>query len=215
MPVSISKAQKGAIKSGFLDTIGSNEAFEPAESLSALVELAALLIETAQQNLQADGQISSGQLADSFKVLDPIKTGNVITLQIEAAKYFDFQNKGVAGIGSGSSSAGYSFKTPHPSQDMVAEIQKWLSRAGATTANSSKKHSISANEKKNNAISEIDKAYGVAMAIKMGGIKGSGYFDRAIKIAQQYAGEVLGTALAVDIINSLPTKLNNGNNNTK
>lgn len=203
--VSISQAQKTFLNNGGLNDIGSNEAFVPQESASALVQLAALLIENAQQNLDQTAQVSTGALSDSFTTLDPAEQGNVITVQISALNYFDFQNKGVRGVGGGSSGANYSFKSAFPSEAMVSSIEQWLARAGASTSNITK--SVSNLESKNKSISSYDNAYAVARAIKIKGIRGTGYFDRAIVTAQGYAADVLGKALAVDIINSLPPNI--------
>jgi len=211
MASSISSAQASFVSSGRIADFGSSEEFIPTESQSALIKLAALLIETAQKNLDEAGQVSSGALSDSFEAAKPISKGKVLHIDISALKYFDFQNKGVAGTKTGSSSGGYAFKTSTPSEAMVTAIQKWLEHGGLVTQHILKKHAISKTESKNASISDIDNAYAVARGIKMHGIKGSGYLDKAIKIAQNYAKEVLGQALKVDIIRALPTKLSNGN----
>jgi hypothetical protein len=212
MAQTISSAQSNAISSGFLDTLGSNDGFEPTETLSALIELAAKLIETAQNNLQQSSQISSGALSDSFKVNDPDKKGKVITLNVEAAEYYDYVNKGVRGTAGGNSTGGYAFKNNFPSTDMVNSISAWLKRAGKASTLVNKSKSTSKLEVKNKTISEFDSAYATARGIKIHGIKGSGYFDKAINVAKAYAASELGAALRIDIINSLPNKLN-GNSN--
>lgn len=215
MPTTITQSQARVLASGFLDGLGTKgETFVPDESLAALIMLAAQIIEGAQDNLNSSGQISTGELSDSFKVNDPRMVGKSINLDIQALNYFDFQNKGVRGIGGGSSAAGYSFKTPFPSDGMVKSISEWINRAGLSTVIIKDKKSHGNLETKNKTISQYDSAYAVAMAIKVKGIRGTGYFDKAIKVAQAYSNEVLGKALAVDIIKTLPTKLN-GNNNKK
>lgn len=207
MAQSISSAQSAFLKSGQISNFGSSKDFEPRESLSALIQLAAMIIENAQSNLQSAGQVSSGALSDSFKSTDPIEKGNAIYIQISALDYYDFQNKGVKGTKGGSSSGGYAFKNSFPSQAMVSAIDKWIKHGHAVTRNTSKKHSISKNESKNAAISDMDNAYMVARSIKIKGIKGSGYFDKAVKLAQAYAKDILGKALLIDVVNAIPNKI--------
>ena len=216
MPQTISQSQARILASGFLDGLGTTgKDFVPDESLSGLIMLAGKLIEAAQSNLSEGGQVSSGALSDSFKVNDPQGVGKTIRLDIEALNYFDFQNKGVRGVGGGSSRGGYSFKSPYPSDGMVKSISEWIKRAGLSTTVIKDKKSVGNQESKNKTISQYDSAYAVAMGIKVHGIKPTGYFDKAIKLAQAYSNDVLGKALAIDIIKSLPKKLSNGNNDTK
>lgn len=207
MAQSISSAQSAFLKSGQISNFGSAKDFEPRESLSALIQLAAMIIENAQSNLQSAGQVSSGALSDSFKSTDPIEKGNAIYIQISALDYYDFQNKGVKGTKGGSSSGGYAFKNAFPSQAMVSAIDKWIKHGHAVTRNTSKKHTISKNESKNAGISDLDNAYMVARSIKIKGIKGSGYFDKAVKLAQAYAKDILGKALLIDVVNAIPNKI--------
>jgi hypothetical protein len=210
---SITSAQASFISSGRINDFGSNEDFTPRESQSALIKLAALLIETAQKNLNESGQVSSGALSDSFTATEPIQKGNSLHIEVSALDYYDYQNKGVRGTKGGASSGNYAFKNAFPSQAMVSAIQKWIEHGHAVTKRLLKKHAISKTESKNATLSDMDNAYMVARSIKIHGIKGTGYFDKSVKLAQAYAKDILGTALTVDIINSLPKKLNNGNSN--
>lgn len=210
MDQTIGQAQAAALADGFLGSLGSSKdaEFVPEASLTALINLAAILITNVHINLQQSNQVSSGKLSDSFKVQNPTGTPKAITLKIEAASYYDFQNKGVRGTRGGSSGGNYSFKNESPSKDMVKAIEDWMKRGGMSTAIVPKQHTLTGHESKQKSISELNSAYGVARKIKIKGIKGTGYFDKAVKIAQQYAQEVLGKGLVVDIINALPKKLN-------
>jgi hypothetical protein len=202
MATSISGSQRVLLDSGFLDDLGSTETpFNASEN--ALIELAAMIIENAQRNLQQNSQVSTGALSDSFVAKDPREVNNVIYVDISALDYYDYQNKGVKGTKGGSSKNNYSFKNDHPSEGMVTAIEAWVRRAGLTTTNVDAGRTITGREKKDSAISERDNAYQVARAIKQKGIKGTGYFDRALQVAQAYAQDVLGKALAVDVQNSL------------
>jgi hypothetical protein len=208
MAASISNSQASFLSSGKISDYGSAKEFEPRESLSSLVKLAAMLVENAQENLNAAGQVSSGALSDSIQAKEPIEKGKTIYIEVHALDYYDYQNKGVRGTKGGASSGNYAFKNNFPSEAMVSAIDKWLKHGGAVTQHVLKKHSVSKTELKNTSISDLDSAYAVARSIKIHGIKGSGYFDKAVKLAQAYASDILGKALSVDIINSLPNKLN-------
>lgn len=205
MAVSITQAQTSFLNRGGLDNLGT--AFTPTESISALAKLAGMLIEAAQNNLIASNQISSGALSGSFIAQEPKEVNGIITVEISALEYFDFQNKGVRGVGGGSSGANYSFKNAFPSQKMVDAIEAWITRGGISTANVPARHAIAGHESKQKAISAQSVAYATARAIKIHGIKGTGYFDKAIQVAKTYAQDVLGKALAVDIIHALPTNI--------
>lgn len=207
MAETITQAQNSALKSGFLDGLGSNPEFADFpvdETVQALYQLAGYLIEQANDNLQKNGNVSSGALASSHKVVNPEFIGGNIQMDIEALAYYAFINKGVKGTKGGSGL--YSFKSSYPSQKMISEIREWMKRAGISTRNIKK--SVSKLERKRRSIAQIDSAYAMARSIKMKGIKPTGYFDKAVRSAQSQAKEILGKALVVDVINSLPKNLN-------
>ena len=211
MPQSISKAQAELLSSGFLDTLGSKPEFNDldiTESLAALILLAGELIEEANSNLQEGGHIGSGRLSDSLKVLNPEYVGKQIQLDIEALFYHQFINKGVRGTKSGAGE--FSFKDDYPSRKMVTEIQKWIKRAHLASTKDRKSETTLGIKRK--SISELNKgrsvAYAVARSIMQKGIKANGFLDKAAKVAKSHAKEELGKALKIDIINSLPTNLN-------
>lgn len=211
MAEGISKSQAKVLASGFLDSLGNSPEFSdfiPDESLTALINVAALLIQEAGKNLHQSGHVSSGKLIDSLRALDPEYVGRHIAVDIEALFYYQFLNKGVKGTKGGSGQ--YSFRSSIPSRKMVESIRGWLQKAGASSFNIKK--SVSNLERKNKSISQFDKAYAVARAIKMKGIRANSFFDKAVQIAKGYAAYELGKSLAVDVINSLPTKLD-GNSN--
>ena len=204
MGISIQQAK--AVADGFLDSIGGNDTsdFKPTESMKGLIDVAAILITSAQKTLNSQGHVASGELSDSIQVQNPSLEGGVITLNIEALFYYQFLNKGVKGTKSGSGK--YSFKSAYPSQKMVKSIERWISRAGLSSFSTSK--SISNNERKNKTVGQYQRAYAVARSIKQKGIRASHFFDKAVLVAQAYSKEVLGKSLKIDIVNSLPNTLN-------
>lgn len=208
----ISRAQAELLATDFLNSIGSKPEYsdiEMSETLISLIELAGTLILNATKNLEKGGHVSSGALIASLKVLDPEVVNNVIQLDIESLDYLQFLNKGVKGTKRGSGD--FAFKSSFPSAKMVTAIAEWMKRGGLSTRNIKK--SVSKLERKNKSISQLDHAYAVARSIKMNGIKRTGFLDKAVSATQSVARAKLGKALAVDIIKSLPTTLNDGISN--
>ena len=210
MAQTISQAQRSALSEGFLDNLGSgrdSEGLKTDHVIDALVEIAGILLDETNKNLDKGGHNSSGALASSFKVVNPTVNGKVISLDIEALQYYQFLNNGVKGTKSGNGR--YAFKNPYPSKQMVKEVGDWMKRAGMSTRNIKK--SVSKQESKQSSVAQLNAAYAVARSIKMKGIKGTGFFDKAVQTASQKTKEILGKALKIDIINSLPNNLNGTN----
>jgi hypothetical protein len=199
----ISKSQAEAIASGFLDSVGSDDSktFQPKEIYSEVILLAGELIESSQQNLNQSNSNASGKLSSSLVATDPIKSGNILKVNVEMNFYGQFINKGVKGVKMGSGP--YSFKYPHPSKKMVNAISQWQLGGKARTFNTNAKKTISANEKKNASISQISSAYAIAQSIVNKGIAKTGFLDRAIAVTSQEASDRFGAALKVDILNSI------------
>lgn len=206
----ISTQQAKLLADGFLDTIGGqNESdFKPTESLKGLIDVAAILITSAQKTLDSQGHVTSGELSDSLQVQSPYIESGVITLNVEALFYYQFLNKGIRGTNGGTGK--YSFKSANPSRKMVKSIEKWIQRAGLSSYSVSK--SVSNNERKNKTVSQYQRAYAVARSIKQKGIRPTHFFDQAVQIANGYAQDILGKSLIVDIVNSMPTDLGNVKN---
>lgn len=200
MATSIGQAQASLLGTDFLDNLGSE--FEAPETQDALILAAAYLVEQAQNELNKSGHVSSGGLSDSIVANDPTETNGNISIDIEANFYYQFLNKGVKGLKSGSGE--YAFKTKLPSKDMVKDIQKWMQRAGKASTRVDKKRSVSYNEVKNKSVSELNSAFAVARSIKNKGIKATRFFDKAIELAERYMQEELGKSFTADIINAIP-----------
>lgn len=202
--MSISKAQAESIADGFLDNLGSGkEGLQPRETFSEIIVIAGELIEVAQDNLNRSNSNASGKLSESLVATDPILENGKLSVNIQMNYYGLFVNKGVKGTKSGSSKAGYAFKGDRPPQKMVDAIKEWSKRGKLSTSNTNPKKSISANEKKNASIGEIDKSYAVARSIMQHGIKPTGFLDLAIVTTVNKVRDRLGAALKIDIINSI------------
>lgn len=211
--MSITKAQASLLSSNFLGGIGSDDksGLVPRESLSELFLLAGEFIEDAQNNLNATDSIGSGKLSSSLEILEPKETGTIVSVDISMLKYGQYVNKGVKGTETGSSLAGFKFKTGYPNKKMANEIQKWIKRAGLSIRNSSAKKTVTRLEQKRHSVSQLNKgraiAYAVATNIKRYGIKPTLFIDKAIKTTEAKIDDRFGKAFEIDILSSLPDKL--------
>jgi hypothetical protein len=201
--MSISKSQAQALADGFVDTLGTDDKsdLQPRETLTELFLLAGECVEDAQDNLNHDNSNASGKLSSSLKLSQPEETGSIVSVDILMAYYGRFLNKGVKGTKSGAGV--YAFKSEFPSKDMIKALVKGIDRAKRSTANVNRNKTVSSNEKKNVKISDIDKAYGAGRNIKRYGIKATGFMDKAVKNLSNKLSDRLGSALKIDIINSI------------
>ena len=198
----ISKSQAAALADGFMDQLGEEKAgLQPKETFTELFLLAGELIEDAQKNLNQTNSVASGGLSKSLQTGEPYEHGDTVFIDIGMSFYGDFVNKGVKGTKSGAGL--YSFKSEFPSTSMVKALQKGINRAKKSTTNVNRSKTVSKNEIKNVKISDIDKAYGAARNIKMYGIKANGFLDKAIAKTRSKIASRLGSALSIDILNSL------------
>jgi len=203
--MSINKAQAKALAEGFLDTLGTGKdevGILPRNTLTELFLLAGELVEDAQANLNKSNKTSSGKLSASLIVDEPVQNGNIVRADILMNFYGLFVNKGVKGTVSGNSLAGYSFKTPYPSENMVKAISDWIGRGKLKSVSTAKYKTYGKHDTKNRKISELS-AYAVARSVKMKGLKPTGFLDKAVASTSNKISERLGAALKIDIITSI------------
>ena len=130
----------------------------------------------------------------------------------KAEQYWDFVNKGVAGVGKSLSGSPYKFRTKGASKKMVDAMQGWISRHNIQPSD---KYSISGLEKKRKSIrSTVSKttklrslATAFARSIKKKGIQPTNYFDNALKLFnsaefQKDIAEAVGYEVQIAIKNS-------------
>jgi len=202
--MSISKAQAEALAEGFLDTLGSTkDTFRPKNLYTELFLLVGELIEQAQDNLNDADLVDTGNGSESIVADEPIKNGGVLSVDVLMNFYLQFHNKGVKGTRSGSSRAGYSFKNEIVSRKMYKAINDWIKRSGISTRTVKKYKGYGKHETRRKQIAEYDKTYAVARAIKMRGIKDTGFLDKAITSMQAKIEDRLGVALIADIQDGL------------
>jgi hypothetical protein len=203
--MSISKAQAEALADGFLDDIGTGNPNElqPRETISELLLLAGELVEDAQKNLDNTKSNASGELSKSIEANEPTTAPGLIQIDIEMNFYGQFVNKGVKGTKEGSGL--YAFKSDMPGRKMLKSIEQYIKDA-KSKLRSVKQHI--GYENKNKGVSDANSAFAMARAVKQHGIKPTFFMDKAINDTDKKVSERLGDALAIDVLNSLPDKLN-------
>lgn len=210
----------GQDKSGFV-SFGGNATETELPKVEGILETYALaFIEEAQKNINNKGLTSKGNMSDLVFNIEQTKSGYTISVGYDqsnpAAKYYDFQNKGVAGVGKTIASP-YSFKHIYPSRQMVTDIMSWLKTANISSRNESQKFGLSKLQTKRKSLSGVKRkdmrsvAYGIATAIKKKGIKQSNFFDDAISktFGKDFINKV-SEALRADVILKI---VNYGDNN--
>ena len=195
MAKSISQLQKELVNSGALAQLGSSRKnFLQAEELPTLERFlilsAANFILKVKENIEALGISDTGALSDDLAEgqLEKSNQGYSITMgyptNSKAAKYYDFVNKGVKGVKTGTPNSPYAFKNIGVSRAMLKNIYSWVNRNGlrgndvAITKRQAKRQSLS------KMVSEATKkkslAYAIAVNIKKRGLKQTRFFDNAV-----------------------------------
>ena len=181
-----------------------------------LADYAKKFINAAQRNLRAKQKIDTGVLLDMNFEVTYMGRNYVLTVGYEkgskAEQYWDFVNKGVAGVGKSLSGSPYKFKTKGASKKMIDAMQGWISRHNIQPSD---KYSISGLEKKRKSIrSTVSKttklrslATAFARGIKKKGIEQTNYFDNALKLFnsaefQKDIAEAVGYEVQIAIKNS-------------
>lgn len=217
--MSIASSQKANLQS--LSSFGSSradftETGKMAEVERLLAEYAGKFISAAQRNLRAKQKIDTGALMDVQFEVSYMGKSFVLTLGYEAGskaeEYWDFVNKGVAGVGKTLSGSPYKFKTKGASKKMIDAMQGWISRHNIQPSD---KYTIKGLEKKRKSIrSTVSKttklrslATAFARSIKKKGIEQTNYFDNALKLFnsaefQKDIAEAVGYEVQIAIVNS-------------
>lgn len=191
MAKSIRQLQAELLDEGLLNRLGAQK-----EDLSKLPLMEQLLIQSAanfiikvQENINALGISDTGALSDDISEGELTKQGGKYSIEVgypsnsKAAKYYDFVNKGVKGIKSGTPNSPYSFKTLGVSSAMQNNILSWVKRNNirgdvAITKRQAKRQSLSTMVSQ--ASNQKSLAYAIAKGIKKKGLKKTGYFDNAV-----------------------------------
>lgn len=212
----------------FLDTIGeSAEGFREAKNLRGLEKLIGLavgnFIQRVQENLIKANKVDTGALSRDITQGDLITTGNGYEIEVgypagsEAAKYYDFVNKGVKGVRSGQpADTPYSFKNDKPGMNMQLAIAKWYRRNASFGRKETQKQNLSGLQKKRKKLLKMadeatrlrSLAYATSVNIKRRGLKKTGFFDKAVEASfgkdfSRLVAVVSGKEIAVTIRKSV------------
>ena len=226
MPKSINQLQAELLSSGTLDKLGaSQQDFASLGTLPVLEQYlilaAANFIQKVKDNIEVLGISDTGSLSDDIAQGDLIKQPNGYSISLgyprgsKAAKYYDFVNKGVRGVKSGTPNSPYAFKNIGVGRAMLQNIKSWVDRNGirrndvAITRRQATRQSLS------NMVSEASRsknlAYAVAVNIKKRGLRKTGFFDSAV---DSYFGRDFAVSVSKIIGQDIKVLIRqNGNNN--
>ena len=204
MAKSIKQLQAELLDEGLLNKLGAQKS-----DLTQLPVLEQLLIQSAanfilkvKENIEVLGISDTGALSDDISSGELVKQGNTYSIEMgypvssTAAKYYDYVNKGVTGVQSGSPTSPYRFKTLGVGKKMALNILQWVRRNNvkgdvALTKGQSKRQSLS------KMVSEASRkkslAYAIAVNIKKRGLRKTGFFDQAKDL---YFGNDFATAIS-------------------
>ena len=181
-----------------------------------LADYAKKFINAAQRNLRSKQKIDTGTLMDMNFEVTYMGSSYILTVGYEkgskAEQYWDFVNKGVAGVGKSLNGSPYKFKTKGASKKMIDAMQGWITRHNIQPSD---KYTIKGLEKKRKSIrSTVSKsknlrslATAFARGIKKKGIEQTNYFDNALKLFnsaefQKDIAEAVGYEVQIAIKNS-------------
>jgi hypothetical protein len=226
MPKSINQLQAELLSSGTLDKLGaSQQDFASLGTLPVLEQYlilaAANFIQKVKDNIEVLGISDTGALIDDIAQGELVKESNGYSIEVgyprgsKAAKYYDFVNKGVKGVKSGTPNSPYAFKNIGVGRAMLQNIKSWVDRNGirrndvAITRRQATRQSLS------NMVSEASRsknlAYAVAVNIKKRGLRKTGFFDSAV---DSYFGSDFASGVSKIIGQDIKVLIRqNGNNN--
>ena len=226
MPKSINQLQAELLSSGVLDKLGaSQQDFASLGTLPVLEQYlilaAANFIQKVKDNIEVLGISDTGSLSDDISSGELVKESNGYSIEVgyprgsKAAKYYDFVNKGVKGVKSGTPNSPYAFKNIGVGRAMLQNIKSWVDRNGirrndvAITRRQATRQSLS------NMVSEASRsknlAYAVAVNIKKRGLRKTGFFDSAV---DSYFGSDFASGVSKIIGQDIKVLIRqNGNNN--
>lgn len=218
---SITDVQLAALTEPILrDAVSSRQDYYDTKELPALEKLliiaAAQFILEVQDNLDAQGKVSTGSLSKDIKQGELIKQGQTYTISMgypvgsPSANYYDFVNKGVKGLRSGEpANSPYKFRKLSAPKVMVDAILGWLKTNNISAKIEDQPRNLSALQAKREGLRKLDPqqnlAYAISKNIKKRGLPYSGFFDKAItsvygvKFVEQVS-KVLGVDMQVQIL---------------
>lgn len=220
-------ANAKTIDYSFLDQLGINKPNGSAEFYSVdevMLKYAELFISKAKKTLDLKNKIDTGKMSDIQVSTLEFKNGKWSMIvgydkNNPASEYYDFQNKGVKGIKSGSTRSKYSFKTLTVSSKMVQSLMAWYLRHRNYIKNETQKKGLSKLQTKRKKISAksfqkslLEVATNTAKNIKKRGIKRVGFFDDNMDVFGKEFQTEIAKALGKNIVVNIRQVIESGNN---
>ena len=222
--MSIKKAQAELLANGILNSIGEKPMKDgDLPVINALLrDFGADFVLTAQRNLIANNNISSGKIKDIRVAVTHF--GNMYTLSLgypksePASKYWKYLNKGVKGTNNEKADSKTPYKfNPANKSIPIAVAQRMIDSGKKKTTQVKPYRKLGVETK---AIEDKKSlAFLIARSIHRKGLSSTHYFDNAAKetFGKNFY-DVMTAALGKDIqikIRQIGKELNNGNNSTK
>jgi len=213
----------------FLDTLGTSQSemqLAQFKGISKFVyESAVTFLQTAKDNIRKESIVDTGRL-ESDLTFEMEENGTIISVSIgypknsPASKYYDYVNKGVKGVKSGSPNSQYKFKSVYPSKKMVANISQWVRRhslrdkyEGAVNKTKLGKKRASIKKLTSQAKKQKSLAFAISSGIKRRGLRRTLFFDNAVtKVFGQDFTNSLSKIIGAEITLSIKSSFNGDNN---
>ena len=220
--MSITRAQIEQLRNGFVQSLGGGFNIVNPNDLPILERVLAIYGEAFNNKvteiLDKENITSSGKLADPAQpIITKFGTGYVLSLGYEpgseAAKYYDFVNKGVKGTKNvkADSKTPYAFKSNKKAVP-VSQIEKWLSYNKLKSVSVSRYTRLGTERKAIEGKKSL--AFLIARSIHRKGLKSTHYFDRAVaQIFNKEFIQNLAVALGGDVQIQIKQAVNGNNNN--
>lgn len=214
-----------------LTTLGEDfDKFVEAKTLPGFEALVAdsvqAFIERVQENLKNAGKIDTGTLASQITAGELKNNNGTYEITVgypegsEAAKYYDFVNKGVQGFDSKKpADSPYKFQKKLNKKGGIAislgmqlAIAKWYRRNAGFARKDTQQDNLSKVQSKRKKVAKMateakrlkSLAYATSVNIKRKGIKKTGFFDKAVKASfgndfTRLVSMIAGKVIAVNI----------------
>lgn len=202
-----SKIQQQALDEGFVDLNVSKQvvAVDFANDLkNTMKQLANVYTAGLQDSLRKKKSITSGKLADSIKPRDAKVGKNSVSIDIETLRYASFIDEGVDGWHKSRGSR-FKFKTKgvDPKGQHVKSMKEYL----ATKQSQARNVKVAISERERAGKSIVDASTRAAMTaafmVKKYGIKPNRFWQETTDEFREFMEEELGTAVKIQIINTL------------
>lgn len=196
---SIKKAQASA-SNDFLGGIGIDKTknVELNEVEKVIMDGAIVLMNKAKQKIRKARKVDQGNMSD-IQVGSINQKGNKYSITIgyarnnPATEYYDFNDKGVKGVKSGSpATSPYKFRNLYVSKKFVENIMQWYLRHKNYVRNEDQRKGLSGLQKKRKSVADLAEqkennlrrlAMNTAKNIKRRGIPRLGFFEDNIPVA--------------------------------